>query len=74
MHSVEYEKKSNWNMYRATFPINGREIVVSKYIFGFGIVIIASILVFVRKYDLPEDDSGQNQYLLYWSCCKSYMD
>lgn len=47
MHSVEYEKKSNWDMYRATFPINGREIVVSKYIFGFGIVIIASILVFV---------------------------
>ena len=46
MHSVEYEKKSNWDMYRATFPINGREIVVSKYIFGFGIVIIASILVF----------------------------
>ena len=45
MHSVEYEK-SNWDMYRATFPINGREIVVSKYIFGFGIVIIASILVF----------------------------
>lgn len=39
-------KKSNWDMYRATFPINGREIVVSKYIFGFGIVIIASILVF----------------------------
>lgn len=26
MHSVEYEKKSNWDMYRATFPINGREI------------------------------------------------
>ena len=40
MHSVEYEKKSNWDMYRATFPINGREIVVSKYIFVFGIVII----------------------------------
>ena len=47
IYSVEYEKKSNWDMYRATFPINGREIVVSKYIFGFGIVIIASILVFV---------------------------
>lgn len=30
MHSVEYEKKSNWDMYRATFPINGREIVVSN--------------------------------------------
>lgn len=46
MHSVEYEKTSKWDIYRATFPIKGREIVVSKYIFGFGIVMIASILVF----------------------------
>lgn len=46
MHSIEYEKTSKWDMYRATLPINGREVVLSKYIFGFGIVMIASILVF----------------------------
>ena len=46
VHSIEYEKTSKWDMYRATLPIKGREIVISKYIFGFGIVIIASILVF----------------------------
>ena len=61
MHSVEYEKKSNWDMYRAIYlwfwDRDNREY-----------------LSFCRKYDLPEDDSGQNQYLLYWSCCKSYMD
>lgn len=44
--SIKYEKTSKWEMYRAILPIKGREIVVSKYIFGFGIVMIASILVF----------------------------
>lgn len=46
IHSIEHEKTSKWNMYRATLPIRGREFVLSKYIFGFGIVMIASILVF----------------------------
>ena len=46
MHSIRYEKTSKWDMYRATLPIKGREIVISKYIFGFGIVMIASVLVF----------------------------
>ena len=46
MHSIEYEKTSKWDMYRAALPIKGREFVLSKYIFGFGIVMIASILVF----------------------------
>lgn len=45
MHSMKYEKTSKWDMYRAVLPINGREIVLSKYIFGFGVVMIASILV-----------------------------
>ncbi len=44
--SIKYEKTSKWEMYRAILPTKGREIVVSKYIFGFGIVMIASILVF----------------------------
>lgn len=44
--SIKYEKTSKWEMYRATLPIKGREFVLSKYIFGLGIVMIASILVF----------------------------
>lgn len=47
MHSIEYEKTSKWDMYKAALPINGREVVLSKYIFGFGVVMIAGILVFV---------------------------
>ena len=46
MHSIRYEKTSKWDIYRATLPIKGREVVLSKYIFGFGVVMIASILVF----------------------------
>ena len=46
MHSIKYEKTTKWDMYRATLPIKGSEIVLSKYIFGFWIVMIASVLVF----------------------------
>ena len=34
-------------MYRATLPINGREVILSKYIFGFGTMVIATILFLV---------------------------
>ena len=45
MHSIEYEKTSKWGMYRAALPIKGREIIFSKYIFGFVIMLSASVLL-----------------------------
>ncbi len=47
MQSIKSEEISKWNMYRATLPINGREVILSKYIFGFGTMVIATILFLV---------------------------
>lgn len=47
VHSIEYEKTSKWGMYRVALPIKGRERVFSKYIFGFVIMLSASILLVV---------------------------
>ena len=47
MQSIKSEEVSRWDMYRATLPISGREIILSKYIFGFGTMMVATILFLI---------------------------
>ena len=74
MHSVEYEKKIKLGYVQSNISNQWKGDCCFKIYLWFWDRDNREYLSFCRKYDLPEDDSGQNQYLLYWSCCKSYMD
>ena len=70
MHSVEYEKiKLGYVQSNISNQWKGDRCF--KIYLWFWDRDNREYLSFCRKYDLPEDDSGQNQYLLYWSCCKA---
>lgn len=64
MQSIKSDEVSGWDMYRAMIPINGREIILSKYIFGFGTMMIATILFLIGIFACQEIMIGKIDFYL----------